>query len=973
MAKHTNLSKAIRYALAVNAGIVGLSAAPLALAQEGAAVEEVTVTGTRIRRQDFVSNAPVATVGFEQIQLTGTVNTESLLNQLPQIIPGLDRTSNNPGNGTATVDLRGLGANRTLVLVDGIRAVPNNAAGIVDINSIPNSLIERVEVLTGGASAVYGADAVAGVVNFILRDDFEGVDFNIGQQLTQEGDAGIFSADVTLGVNMAGGRGNMVLNIAYTDRDDLFQGDRDFSFFALGEDTSTTPPGLREFGSSGIPGTSIFAGPLGDGPATPPGAGAPCDSFGITFDPNGQARCFVSQGSPNDYYNYAPVNYIQLPQERYQFTTLGHFEINARAEVYARAMFTRSSVPQQLAPTPIFQTSTFTVDQSPFFTPETQQYLSDTLGDGVDTDGDGIDDTATAFVRRRLEEVGPRISDDSFESFQFLTGIRGEISSNWTYDAHLGYGNTNAAAGQRGNVARGRFDQALLLAGTGELDANGDYVIDGDNCQDPSNSGSTVPCSPMNIFGEGNISEDSAAFLRTAVASTADFDQTIIGLTLAGDLGDRIKLPGGRIGVAVGYEYIDNNFEFRPSQDLASGDIAGFNGSPPVGGGFDSNSIYAEAILPIANGVAFAEQLEVELAYRYSDFSTVGQVNAYKVAGSWAPVGAMRFRGGFNRAVRAPNIGELFSPQGEGFPSAEDPCSANGGDQSAQVRAICEATGVPAGNVFSPVLNAPAGQIRGIFGGNPNLQEETADTFTAGIVITPPLDGLTFSVDYFDIQIEDVIAAFGGGVNNILQTCYDPADPNGGDGSLFCDTVNRRTDGTIDFVETLSQNAALQTLKGIDFLASYDTDLWNGNLRVNYVATYTTENDFTAFDGADPIECAGNFGNLCGEPVPAYKHRMTLNYGRDNWNAQLAWRLVGSVDDDDPGTVYAVEQIDAFNYLDFSGQYSFGERFTVTGGVNNLTNKEPPIMGNNQEQANTWPASYDVFGRTFFLRFNTGI
>ena len=247
MAKNLSVRNAVKLALAVNAGLIGLSAAPGALAQEGAdELEEITVTGSRIKKKDFTSNAPVATVGFEQIELTGTVNTESLLNTLPQTVPGLDRTSNNPGNGTATVDLRGLGSARTLVLINGTRVVPTNTNGSVDINSIPNSLIENIEVLTGGASAVYGSDAVAGVVNFILKDDFEGIAINGGYEVTQDGDAGIYSADITIGANIADGRGNVVFNAAYTDRDDLFQGDRDFAFFAQFDDGAggTQPFGL---------------------------------------------------------------------------------------------------------------------------------------------------------------------------------------------------------------------------------------------------------------------------------------------------------------------------------------------------------------------------------------------------------------------------------------------------------------------------------------------------------------------------------------------------------------------------------------------------------------------------------------------------------------------------------------------------------------------------------------------------------
>ena len=443
-------------ALAVAAAISSTFTANTILAQDDtddASLEEVMVTGSRIAKQDFVSNSPVATVDREQFVLTNTINTESLLNSLPQTVPGFDRTSNNPGDGTATVDLRGLGANRTLVLMNGKRVTPTSSSGVVDINSIPASLIKSVEVLTGGASSVYGSDAVAGVVNFILRDDFEGVELNMSTEQTEKGDAGLSTIDLTIGGNFAEGRGNAVMNVQWTDREDLFQGDRGFSTFAQFDDVDDSGnPILIDGGSSGIPGTSIFAG----------GFSGYSPSSGVTFDPNGAIRPFRTSGD-NDFYNYAPVNYIQLPQERYQATALASFEMSDHIEIYTQTMFTSSSVPQQLAPTPIFQVSEFTIDGNPFLTPESQQVLSDALGGDVDANGNGIADTGTGFLRRRLLEVGPRVSDSKFTSFQFQVGAKGSITDSWNYDAYYQFGQVDSSETQLGNVNRDRFSQALLV------------------------------------------------------------------------------------------------------------------------------------------------------------------------------------------------------------------------------------------------------------------------------------------------------------------------------------------------------------------------------------------------------------------------------------------------------------------------------------------------------------------------------
>jgi len=1006
MARNLNVRNAVKLALAVNAGLIGLSAAPGALAQqEGAGeLEEITVTGSRIKKKDFVSNAPVATVGVEQIELTGTVNTESLLNTLPQTVPGLDRTSNNPGNGTATVDLRGLGTNRTLVLIDGTRVVPTTSGGTVDINTIPNALIQSIEVLTGGASAVYGSDAVAGVVNFILKDDFEGVNINAGYEVTEEGDAGITSFDITLGANVADGRGNVAFNMAYTDREELFQGDREFSVFALFDDPSS-PTGLTPGGSSFVPDTSVFN-------TARTGNLAPT-SGGIIFTQGGDIREFQTSGFPNDYYNYNPVNYIQLPQERYQAAALGHFDMSDTVTAYGRVMFTSSDVPQQLAPTPIFSPSQFTLDGNPFLVASAQAGLSgdniSALGFGdrqarvfddgastfnatntctncvfdasfvdadmdmvdddprldtaplIDTDGDGIADTATASLRRRMLETGPRFSDDRFDSFQVQAGVRGEISESWEYDAYYQSGSVNLSNTTLGDLSTTRFSQALLLDLSDPTGAT---------CTDPSANGGSAPCTGMNIFGMGNVSQAAADFLVTAISSTADFSQDVFAVTFTGDLGG-FELPGGAIGAAIGYEHQDNNFDFRPSQDLAAGTLAGFNGAPATSGGFTVSSYYGELYLPILSGASMAELLDVELAYRSSDYTQAGQTDAYKISGSWAPNDQFRIRAGFNRAVRAPNIGELFLPASEGFPGAQDPCSANGANPNdPQVVAICAATGVPASSQGTATINTISGQVRALFGGNTALTAEEADTYTYGVVVTPSaIEGLTFSLDYFDIEITDAIASFGGGASNILNTCYDPTDSSGGIGSLFCNVINRRADGSIDFVEVTFQNAATQTLKGIDLLASYDFDLWGGDVRINYVGTFTEENDFTPFSGGSVVECAGNFGTRCGEPVPEYKHRMTFRWANDDITAQLLWRQVGEVNDDDPANTFTVEKIDGQAYFDASGTYRFSDNYAVTFGIDNLLDEEPPIVGNgNNEQANTWPATYDVYGRTYFLR-----
>ena len=606
----------------------------------------------------------------------------------------------------------------------------------------------------------------AAVMNFKLNDDFEGVQAVASYEITGEGDAGIYSGSQTMGRNFDNERGNAVLSLSYSRRGALFQGDRDFATFAQFDDGEG---GLFDGGSSGIPGTSIFTGNVSN---IAPSA--------ITFDTDGSVRPFVLSGDNNDFYNYAPVNYIQIPQERFQATGMGSYDVGKTAEIYGQFTFSYNDVPQQLAATPIFQSGTqFSLDGNPFLTADAQRALAgnntDLVGLGdrealvfsdggtaftfdddgnvtntcvncvfdstagsdepngyfnttplIDTDGDGIADTATAFVRRRLLEVGERRSDDQFVAFQYLAGIKGEITESISYDVSYQEGRVLNSTAQRGNVSRNRFLQGLLLAE--DPDNPGNVLVDADgnpSCADASSNGATSGCVPVNIFGPGNISSEAAAFLNTSVNADARYNQRIFSATLAGDVG--IELPGGPIGFAAGLEYREEEFDFDPSQDLASGNIAGFNGAPAVAGSFDVYDYFGELFLPILDGAPFADKLSMELAYRYSDYSTSGGVEAYKVAGEWAPVEDLRFRASFNTAVRAPNVIELFSPQGEGFPGANDPCSASGapeGGLSEAVRAICVATGVPNGSVGSAVIDPPSGQVRQLSGGNPNLEPD---------------------------------------------------------------------------------------------------------------------------------------------------------------------------------------------------------------------------------------------------------
>ena len=900
-------------------------------------VEEVVTTGTRIQSQEFELNSPVASLGAEEFTLTGTVNAESLLNQLPQIIPGNDRTSNNPGSGIATVDLRGLGSTRTLVLLNGKRMVPSTQGGTVDINNIPTAMIERVDVLTGGASAVYGADAVAGVVNFILKDDFEGVQLNAGYEMTTEySDATLFSADATFGANTADGKGNVVFNVSHSDRGEVFQADRDYTYFSQWDDEEG---GLYNGGSSGGPNTNIFSG------AVAAGTTMGCSSSGVTFEKDGSIRCYSSDPATTDAFNYAPFNYAQLPQTRNQVSVKGHYEISDTKRVYGSAYFTSSNVPSQLAPTPIFQSGTqFTIDGNPFLPVATQTILSEAFGDGVDSDANGIDDTGTAYLRRRMLEVGPRITDDQINTHQFTIGMDGTLANGMAFDMFYSDGWMQGSGTQDGNVSRSAFKQALL-------------VTDANTC-----TVTTGGCVPMNLWGKENISQAAADFVAIKVAAAYDYHLKSMGATLSGDTG--MDLPGGDVLFVAGWEKRSEDADYRPSQDLHTGNIAGFNGSPASGGGFDVTELYGEVTLPVT------DKLSGSLAYRESDYDTFGSKGTYRVDAGYELNDMVKLRTSYNFAVRAPSIGALYAPAGENFPSANDPCSSKGTVQTDAVRAICVATGVPADQVFTQAIDLAAQQVRALAGGNTNLEPEEADTMTYGVVLTDIVPGLTVSVDAFDIEIENVIASFGGSASNVLNTCYGISGNNSGASSPFCEVINRRADGTIEYVSLLAQNNASVSVSGIDILASYDTSIMGKDVRFTFLGGITEDNTFIAFEGDVPVECHGEFGSECGEPNPEWAHRVTAVTDAWGGTLQVTWRHIGESDDDGSlGYTLAVPTLDSEDYIDMTYRRPVGNNGSFLIGFDNLFDVDTPILGDNQEQSNTYPATYDVFGRTVFVKY----
>lgn len=940
-------------------------------AEEPAQVEEIVVTGSRIARADLTSSSPIAQVGDKELKQSGVVNTENLLNTLPQAVPGITSTVNNGSNGTATVNLRGLGTARTLVLVDGKRQTPTTSTGTVDLNLIPPALIKRIDVVSGGGSAVYGSDAISGVVNFILKNDFEGLEFSAGYSETDKGEAPIYSADLTMGANFADRKGNVVLNLGYNKREALTQGERG-GMLARAWGDNATRTGFVPSGSGSMEPGRVDPFVAGRFVTLPGVANNAANS--AYFLPTGDVRLYDAN---NDTYNFAPVNYVQTPQERFSVTTLASYEVKPGITAYAKGNFVNSKVVTQLAPTPVgSRIFRFTLDNNPFLTtaaktalnslgstasysiPTSSPWATGTFTD-VDTDGDGIFDTVTGVFNKRLSDVGPRVSSFNFSGFQMQLGLKGDLDFiNGGFDVYYQYGNTHGSNSLLGDTSLVRIQQGLLLnaAGTG--------------CADPSGG-----CVPVNIFGQGTMSAAAANFIKTRINSSQDYEQMYGGFTINGDTENQFSLPAGPIGFAVGFEYRSEEFAFNPSQDLATGNLTGFNASPPVAGRFDVYEGYAEVLVPLLKDLPFIKALDLELAGRTSDYTGQSKaVQTYKVAGSWKVYDDLMLRASYNKAIRAPSVGELFAPQSNGFPTATDPCSARGAPTAA-IRQACINSGVAAAVVGQ--LNANQ-QTQTLSGGNPNLRPEEGKTFTAGFAYTPSwLPGFSVTADYFDIEVTDAIASFGGSAANVMNVCYGTV-VNGNPASPYCQAINRLANGSIDYISLTNQNVAKWATSGLDIGVSYRTTLENlglpdwGSLAIRSLYTNTWEFTITPDDISAPIKCADKFGSRCFgngvNPLPRHKLRSTLNWTMNQFGVNIVWSHLDDMQDDNPSSVFTVERIGAKNYFDLSADWNVNDNLAFTGGVRNLTQEAYPILGGNASPSNSgYPAAFDVLGRVFFL------
>ena len=974
---------------ALSLGMFGAAAAQTA--PPSAAVEEVVVTGTRIQQLNMTSVSPVQTITTQQVQLGGRPATIDILNQMPQVtqVSGVDLgpTSDalsGPG-GVATVDLRGLGPQRTLVLVDGRRlgvGDPNtgNPNPAPDINQIPSQLIDRVEILTGGASATYGSDAVAGVVNFVMKHNFQGIQIDAQTGIYQHGQQNGFmqgletkfgsplpktawdgrSRDLSFlfGMNAPDGKGNVTAYYTYSEQDPVQQSARDYSNCQLKVST-------KGVGScTGSSNSNIFYAADGSG-----------DAFAVL------GHDFVEYGtpgtSPPPIFNANPYEYLIQANKRYTAGFFANYKINDHVEVYSNfgAMDSVSNV--NVGPSALFQGSGVTASGG-FLVNCNNPFLSASEVAGLQCSGADVASGATKdlYIGRRNIEGGPRNSYYDHTNYRIVGGARGVIAGPWKYDAYVSFYSTSLLTKIENYLSLKGIQDALLVGGT---------------AANPVCLSGAASCVPYNIFTQGGVSKAAAGSLTELGTSTGSTTQRILEADVTGDLTQYgIKSPWAAQGVAVaiGATQRTDTLSFSPDTAEESGDLSGFGGAAVrVNQRLEAKEVYGEVSLPLVSDRAFVKALTLVGGYRYSHYSTNLDARTFKAALDWAPVDDLRFRASFNKAIRAPNILELYTPQAVTNTSdvSEDPCAA--GALNPASPAECARSGVTAAQ-YGVIPQCPANQCAVLNGGNTALKPESADTYTIGFTTRPHfIPGFTGSIDYYHIAQTNIIGTIP--LSVVLSRCLETGSPT------YCTLVVRNpSNGTIfgtvvgggGYIVGTDVNVGAGINAGVDFQASYSLPLesWGvhnvGRVTLDLVGSLLTQNTTTPLPGDKPYDCAGLFGPACTSIYPKWRHTAHVNWVLPWASAtvSVAWRYVGGAtyenDTNQPtigkGTTTAFDHtLPAVSYFDVSGQWRVNDNFSIRAGVNNIFDKDPPIIPNaivGGALPNTY-TTYDLLGRRLFV------
>ncbi len=1006
--------------------------------------ETIVVTGSLIRNPNLERSTPVMATTADQIELKQNNTAEDILRELPGVVPSIGSAVNNGNGGASFVNLRGLGSNRNIVLLDGDRLVPAELNGRFDLNNVPVALVERVETLTGGASTTYGADAISGVVNFITKKDFAGVEVNASNQITEKGDGNYVRFDLTVGANFDDGRGNVVFGVGYQQSDPVYQGQRSFSIDqidsysgSIGGSGTSTPSRFSGVSTTGRDAISAGCGAASPNPESPITCVTSVQGTRqLTADGSG-----FRGSSAFDAFNFNPYNVFQTPFQRFNMYGAGHYDVSDAIQLYTRGIFSKNTVKTIIAPSGTFNIGVniplsnpyltaaqrnafcaFDVNPGVGYTPRFTQsecdaaalatstsdpnyreigtggfVSSDINGDGVISDGEGYNKNPQSILARRATEFGPRISEFVTTFFDYKVGARGSLTSTIDWDLSGSYGESEQTQTQKGYWLNSRVRQAILATSTTE-------------CLNTAND-----CVPLNVFGpDGSITSAMNQFLNANSQVTTKTSLAQVNGTINGDFGLTLPWAGDAVAFALGGEY--RKYTASQESDLLSqsGDLGGAGGAAPnISGGYHVYEAFGELVLPLVQDKPFFQDLTLEAGIRYSKYSVDAptsptyKTTTWKVGGSWSPISALKIRGGYNHAVRAPNIAELFSPVSTALTNLTiDPCAGTAPIGNANLTAVCIAQGAPSSMIGS-IANDESGQVNYTGGGNLNLGPEKSNSWTLGAVFQPSfLPGFSATVDYYNIKITgaitsptpgDAIAACFGNVTS--ASASDPA----------CTGIRRNTTSGALFGESLTTPGLLLTTSnlgrlstdGIDFSVNYRNDLGFAGLSLSLIGNWTNSSKFQATSVSLNRECVGYYSVNCLsiQPKWQFSQRTTLDF--KSFDISLLWRYIDKVQfepqqlaDDliaavSAGTSAATgcpdptgtdpngcmvdpefRSIPAKSYFDLTGRFHITDAVTLTLTVQNLLNSKPKVVGNtlgstSYNSGNVYPSTYDALGRRY--------
>jgi outer membrane receptor protein involved in Fe transport len=942
---------------------------------------DIVVTGSRISRRDYSSESPIVTVSQDAVTVSGQQTLGEALNQLPQLTPGNSATSSSRGNaGQTNPDLRGLGSRRTLVLLDGRRLQPSDSFNAIDLNSVPTALIENVEIITGGASAIYGSDALAGVINLRTRRNFSGLDLDLQSGLTSRLDGANYSLTATAGVNFGGGRGNVVVSGSYLQRDAIWpQSSR--PFFSEFNTLAVSPTG--RYPLTGVPQAAINALFNSYGITDSSRIPTSIDQVGINPDgslfvyqspnPLAAGSNFKQEGQPLlRWVNGIPQGrtvdnrLLASPLERYSGFGRATYELTDNLSVFVQGNYTRYDTQVGGGGAQITSAAPAVGVNNPFYR---------------QTDLPSLFDLRATNSALNVQVNNYPVADPTRirnELYQVQAGLSGKIPGlGWKWDAYYARGEARQRITDHNKVSRTGF-LALTTAADG---------------------GASQCSGGLDLFPVLSVSPECAAILLTDAVSYQTLKQDVAEFNLQGGL---FQLPAGEVRFATGAAYRRNSFSFNPDPRLApvgasqQTEVFGYGSffALPTGGSTHVAEGFGELLVPILANMPFFRRLDLDVAYRYSDYDTVGGVHTYKAGLEWEVTAGVMLRGGYQRAIRAPSVGELFAPAVRGVgeigniaTGGGDPCSirstarAPGAPNADKVADLCIATGVPAHLIGG--TRSLASQTTIILAGNPNLSEENSDSFTFGGALQPKfsspfLSRLSLSVDYFQIKIRDALG--NRQARDVLDTCYNlnGLNPTYSATNASCLLITRAGSdqpnriGDLDGTRTPTINLASYQTSGIDAQFDYTFPVEElipngGTLSFNVLATYLIGYKLQNAADAPLNEYVGTIGNaaISGLSHPRWKGLTTVTYRNGGFEFGTRVRYIGPMTNAaNVGTTATQAGIKDIIYTDLFGRINVGERFELRAGVTNLFDTMPPVFtGENA----TDPATYDVIGRSFYI------